>query len=367
MTGRIIHIDTAKSWRGGQQQAAYLHEGLLHRKIDSLMVCPEHSAMALWCRERRYPVQTLPLCCEADIVSALRLARTVKRSGRCILHAHNAHAMTLALMAKLRVKKQAAVIASRRVDFPLKSHSWAQWKYRTSLLDGIICVSHEIQRVMLHQGISENTLRVIPSGIDIHTSDTLKQRPAFREEWHIPTDHKIVCTVAAMTSEKDYPTFLEAARRVIQAYPKVHFMAVGDGKQLASIKALAGHKGLQDHLVFTGFRRDVGWFLKNSDLFVLASKKEGLGTSILDAEAAGLAVIGTDAGGIPEVIHHGENGLIVPRQNPEALSFAILSLLRDDEKRKEFGKKSLDLVRNFDIGLTVEKHIGLYEEILKKY
>jgi glycosyltransferase involved in cell wall biosynthesis len=144
-------------------------------------------------------------------------------------------------------------------------------------------------------------------------------------------------------------------------------MAVGDGKQLASIKALAGHKGLQDHLVFTGFRRDVGWFLKNSDLFVLASKKEGLGTSILDAEAAGLAVIGTDAGGIPEVIRHGENGLIVPRQNPEALSHAILSLLRDDEKRKEFGKKSLDLVRNFDIGLTVEKHIGLYEEILKKY
>jgi len=367
MTGCIIHIDTAKSWRGGQQQAAYLHEGLLHKGINSLMVCPEHSAMALWCQERRYPVQTLPLCCEADIVSALRLARTVKKNGRCILHAHNAHAITFALMAKLRVKKQAAVIASRRVDFSLKSHVWTQWKYRTSLLDKIVCVSHEIQRVMLHQGISENTLRVIPDGIDIHKFDTLKQNPVFREEWHIPPDHKIVCTVAAMTGEKDYPTFLEAARRVIQVYPKVHFMAVGDGKQLASIKALADHKGLQDHLVFTGFRRDVGWFLKNSDLFVLASKKEGLGTSILDAEAAGLAVIGTDAGGIPEVIRHGENGLIVPRQNPEALSHAILSLLRDDEKRKEFGKKSLDFVRNFDIALTVEKHIGLYEEILKTY
>jgi len=367
MKGRIIHIDTAKSWRGGQQQAAYLHEGLLCKGIDSLMVCPEHSAMASWCRKRRYPVQTLPLCCEADIVSALRLTRFVKKNGRCILHAHNAHAITLALMVKLRVKKQAAVVVSRRVDFPLKSHSWAQWKYRTPLLDGIVCISHEIRRVMLHHGIPEDTLTVIPSGIDIHKFDTIKKNPAFREEWHIPLDHKVVCTVAAMTGHKDYPTFLEAARRVIQVYPKVHFMAGGDGKQLASIKALADHKGLQDHLVFTGFRRDVGWFLKNSDLFVLASKKEGLGTSILDAEAAGLAVIGTDAGGIPEVIRHGENGLIVPRQNPEALSHAILSLLRDDEKRKEFGKKSLDFVRNFDIALTVEKHIGLYEEILKTY
>ncbi|MCD6235068.1 MAG: glycosyltransferase family 4 protein [Candidatus Marinimicrobia bacterium] len=367
MKGRIIHIDTAKSWRGGQQQVAYLHEGVIQRGIDSLMVCPEHSVMASWCRERRLPVQTLPLCCEADIVSALRLGRFVRKTGRCILHAHNAHALSIALMTKLRVKRQAAVIASRRVDFPLKIHAPAQWKYRTALLDRIICISHEIQRIMQSHGISEDKLIVIPSGIDIHKFDSVDQSPTFREEWNIPPHHKIVCTVAALTGHKDYPTFLESARLVLMTYSEVTFLAVGEGKQAEEIKSLAEKKGLEKHFIFTGFRTDVGRFLKNSDLFVMASKKEGLGTSILDAETAGLAVIGTDAGGIPEVIRHGENGFIVPRQQPKALSDAILTLLRDDEKRKMFGEKSLAFVRNFDISFTVQKHIKLYEEIFKKY
>ncbi|HBY18279.1 MAG: Putative glycosyl transferase [Marinimicrobia bacterium 46_43] len=365
MKGRIIHIDTAKSWRGGQQQAAYLHRGLIQQGMESLMVCPPGSAMEAWCRKNNLPVHPLSLRCEADFLSAFRLTHCIKTGQSALFHAHNAHALMIALIATVFFRKKIPVVASRRVGFPLKLNKIAQWKYRSKKLRRIVCVSHNILRVMQFHGIPENKLAVIPSGIDIHKFDPVGRTPTFRDEWNIPRDYKIVCTIAALTAEKAYPVFLESARLVLREYPTVIFIAVGDGKQAEEIKTLSAKKDLAGHVIFTGFRSDVGIFLKNSDLFVMASKKEGLGTSILDAEAAGLPVIGTDAGGIPEVIRHEVNGIIVPRQNPEALAKAIVTLLKNDDLRKQYGKKSLEVVKGFDIEITIKKHIVLYEEIFK--
>ncbi len=365
MMRRVIHIDTAKSWRGGQQQAAYLHQGLIRRGWDSLMVCPPESGMESWCRDNNLSFMTLPLKCEADLFSAIRMAGCICKGKHVILHAHNAHALTIALMADFLSGGKTRVVASRRVNFSLKAKRVAQWKYRTSRLSRIVCISHEIYRVMRSHGIPEEKLTVIPSGIDVHKFDQSQRTPEFRNEFGIPEDHRIVCTVAALTGDKDYPTFLQAAKKVIQEYPAVTFIAVGDGKKAGEIRAMAEDKVLKSHIIFTGFRSDVGPFVKNSDIFVMASKKEGLGTSILDAESAGLPIIGTDAGGIPEAVRHGENGLIVPRQNPEALAQGILTLLKDEELRKEYGRKSLEVVRNFHINKTVDKHVILYEEIIE--
>ncbi len=367
MNEQIIHIDTAKTWRGGQQQAAYLHEGLVRKGMDSLMVCPPDSIMESWCLTHQLPVQTLPLCCEADIFSAVRLTGLVRKDKTCILHAHNAHGLTVALMTKIFSSKKISIIASRRVDFALKNNTPGQWKYRTRLLSKIVCISHEIYHILLSQGIPEEKLIIIHSGVDIHKFDKIEANNHIRHELSIPENHKIVSTVAALTGHKDYPNFLEAARLVLQEYAPVTFIAVGDGKLSEEIMTLAEKKGLKNNVIFTGFRKDVGRILKSSDLFIMASKKEGMGTSILDAEAAGLPVIGTNAGGIPEVVRHLENGLIVQRQNPKALAEAVLTLLQDDKKRNMYGSKSLELVRDFDIGITIEKHITLYEKILKKY
>jgi L-malate glycosyltransferase len=366
MTVQIIHIDTAKTWRGGQQQAAYLHRGLIQRGIESLMVCPPGSAMENWCRENQLPVQTLSLRCEADFLSAIRLAHKIRNKKSTILHAHNAHALMIALIADFFSGKKSPVVASRRVDFSLKEKRYAQWKYRTSRLSRIICISHKILRVLRTHGIPEEKLTVISSGVDMQKFDKILKSSVIRDEFVIPQNHRIVCTVAALTGEKGYPTFLEAAERVIRVYPDVTFVAVGEGKKADMIHKLAMEKQLSEHVRFTGFRKDIGSFLKNSDIFVMASKREGLGTSILDAEAAGLPVIGTDAGGIPEVIRHEENGLIVPRQNPEALAKAIITLLKNDDLRKQYGEKSLEVVKAFTIEKTIEKHVVLYEEIFKK-
>ncbi|MDD3806635.1 MAG: glycosyltransferase family 4 protein [Candidatus Marinimicrobia bacterium] len=361
----IIHIDTAKTWRGGQQQVAYLHEGLIDKGIKSLVVCPPESRLKKWCVDHQLPYTSLPLKGEYDLYSAYQLAKIIPQKNKTILHAHDAHALMIALWVDVFAKKTPSIVASRRVDFPLKGNKIRQLKYQTPRLDKIICISQAILRIMQAHDIPDDKLTVIPSGIDIHKFDAISRDKTFWDTFGIPQNHRIVSTVAALTGHKDYPNLLEAAAVVLQKYPAVTFVIVGNGEQADAIHALTEGKGLKDHVIFTGFRTDVGYFLKNSDLFVLPSKKEGMGTSILDAEAAGLPVIGTDAGGIPEVIRHEQNGLIVPKQNPEALANAILSLLENDKKRQAFGQKSLDVVRDFDIKLTIKKHITLYETILK--
>jgi glycosyltransferase involved in cell wall biosynthesis len=170
--------------------------------------------------------------------------------------------------------------------------------------------------------------------------------------------------VAAFAGHKDYPTFLKAASLVLAERKDVKFIAVGKGDLLEKMKILAEELNINNDLIFTGFRQDVGVFLKSFDIFVISSKKEGLGTSVLDALAVGLPVIGTDAGGIPEMIDDGVNGLLVPAQNPVLLADAISNLLDDEYRRKAFMSFGAESIKTFGIEETVQKNIELYSRLL---
>ena len=100
------------------------------------------------------------------------------------------------------------------------------------------------------------------------------------------------------------------------------------------------------------------------DIFILASKKEGLGTSILDAQSVGLPIIATKAGGIPEIVIHNNNGVLVNPQNPQELAAAIINLIDDKEKRELLGRNAKESVKNFDISINFNKNIELIETLL---
>ena len=167
-----------------------------------------------------------------------------------------------------------------------------------------------------------------------------------------------------MVGHKDYPNFLKAAQLVLKQRENVTFCAVGDGKDRENILNSAEELGLNDRFYFPGFRKDIGQFLKSFDIFVMASKLEGLGTSILDAEAVGLPIVACNSGGIPETLSHNYNGLLVPSRNPEKLADAILQLCDDKKLRNEFGRNSLQNVKKFEIANTINKNIELYENLI---
>ncbi|MFH1525119.1 MAG: lipopolysaccharide heptosyltransferase II [Bacteroidota bacterium] len=358
---RVLHLDTDKDWRGGQQQAFYLHEHLTNLEIYSLMFTQQGSEMGKKCAADSLPYIGYNIYGEWDLKAVLKIARVCKSNRIEILNCHNAHAVTLGLLAKLFCKNL-KVIAVRRVDFHINS----KWKYNTSLIDSIVCISHNIKEILLSDGIHRNKLVVIHDGIETERFKNYEKSSKIRSEFGIANDKIVIGTVAAFVGHKDYDNLLQAAKIVLMENKNVVFVAVGDGELFENIKIKIERNGLKNKFILPGYRKDVGSFLHMFDIFVMASKKEGLGTSILDAQSVGLPVVITRAGGMPEIVEDGITGKIVEPRNSTELAAAINELVEDGDKRKLMGLKGKESVRRFDINITVAKNVELYKNLLRE-
>ncbi len=358
----VLHLETALEWRGGQQQISYLVQGLLQQAVPTALVCRPESKIHQYFKANQLPVFTQNILHGLDFFAARQIARLVKQQGFNILHAHSSHALMLGLLVKM-MSGSLKLVASRRVDFSVKKSIVGSLKYNNALVDKVICISENIARVLINDGLPEEKLEIIHSGIDVSRFEW--QKPdLLRAELKIPADHLVVGTVAALVGHKDYPNLLQAAKIVRQEFEKVTFVAVGDGADRSKLESLKDELDLDGHFLFVGFRSDLDRFYSLFDLFVLASHKEGLGTSVLDALACGLPVVGTMAGGIPEMIEPEVNGLLVPAQDPQALAQAILRLLKNQTLREKLAQNARTSVQKFSVEQMVQKHLALYRSLL---
>lgn len=360
---RVLHIDSQKEWRGGQQQAVYLFEAMLNNGHQTMFVCRPNSKLNSYFIKHDLPYLKVNMYGEIDFISSLKIASFCKKNGFNVLYLHSAGAHSIGLMAKI-FYPQLKIIGIRRVDFKIKKNFLSQIKYKSSLVDSIICISNAIKNVMLECGISKNKLKVIHDGIDIKKFENVKIDPNLKKELKISDKYIVIGTIAALVGHKDYPNLLNAAKIVLEKRDNVKFIAVGDGSDSAEIMKLHDKLSLGDKFIFTGFQNDVGKYLLLLDIFILASKKEGLGTSILDAQSVGLPIIATNAGGIPEIVIHNNNGVLVNPQNPQELAATIINLIDDKEKRELLGRNAKESVKNFDISINFNKNIELIETLL---
>ncbi len=358
---KVLHIDCSRDWRGGQQQASYLVKAMTAQGFHTAMACPSASPLADFCISNAIKHIPFQIKSEFDLGAAFKLAQFCRQNDFQILHAHDAHALAAATMAKLFVR-DLIVIAARRVDFHVKKPIIGAYKYSNRRVNHIITVSEKIRSILIEDGVPPKKITTVHSGIDIDKFKRI-QNSTIRRDYKIPADHFLVGTVAAIAGHKDYPTLLRAAQIVTSQDEQISFIAVGKGPDEDKIKSLANELNVR-RFVFTGFRPNVGQFLKSFDAFVLSSKTEGLGTSLLDAQAVGLPIVATIAGGIPEIVHDGVNGFLVPIRNPEALAEKILQLKNDKAVQRRFSKNALKQVQNFDVSETVRKTINVYQSCL---
>jgi len=359
----VLHIDTERTWRGGQQQAAWLLEGMLARGWPAAVVCPPGSLLEDRGRARGWPVHAVAMRGELDIAAGRRIAGIARTADMDILHAHSSHALALGLWARF-FDRRLRLVASRRVDFPIRRHFLSRLKYTAGILDRIICISDAVRAQLVADGVPADKLVVIPSGVDTRRFAGVRPPPHMRRSLGVPSGHLVIGTVAALADHKDYPTLLRAARLVLDQEPDISFVAVGDGPLHAQIADLARELGLGKRFLFLGFREDIGCLLKVFDIFVLASKTEGLGTSVLDAQALGLPVAACRAGGIPEIVTDRETGLLVTPGDAPALATALLELAHDPELRTKLGAQAKKAVQEHDVSRTIEMHLKLYRTLM---
>lgn len=311
------------------------------------------------------PVYPVKMIAPLDPFLVPRLAHHLERLEPDIVHTHmfkaDLHGALAAWMAdighvvstKHAAEEQRAWLSVSAVD---------RWLAHRS--DKIIAVSDSMCRFTAHvEDFPEGHIRTIINGIDMARVQATRDRRAVRSELDIPQNAPLVLTTARLHHSKGHSVLIEAMRSVRAQLPDAVLAIAGDGDECQHLRRLAAKDG--QAVRFLGTRRDIGDLLAACDCFVLASIREGLGLSVVEAMAAGRACVATTAGGLPEVLTDGEDGLAVPPGDPAALARAIIRMLSDHELAGRLGSNAQVKVRErFDVDRTAAAYAALYREIL---
>jgi glycosyltransferase involved in cell wall biosynthesis len=360
-----IHIDTATTWRGGQNQVLLTVMGLRATGERTLLVAHPDGELR---RRAAEGLDFVPLAPshELDLKSGWKLSRLFNRTRPAIVHAHDPHAVAMAALGLSMSSLQPAppLIASRRVDFRLKKNSFSRWKYRQ--VNAFVCASDAIAQLVHADGVSPSRIFTVHEGIDVERITHTPAGSVHAELW-LPVHAPIVGNIGALVPHKGQKHLIDAAALVIRDVPDARFVILGEGPLRPALEQQIRHLHLEKHVFLLGFRVDVIALLKGFDVFVMCSETEGLGTSILDAMAAGKAVIGSRAGGISEVIDDQTTGLLVPPGEPTPLAAAIVRLLTDGPLRERMGAAGWTRVRErFTVERMVDGTRRVYEQVLKR-
>ncbi len=355
-----LHIDTARTWRGGQNQALLTVLGLRERGHRAVLVAHPEGALARRASEGHDLIRLAPAH-EVDFAAGFRLSRVLRELKPDVIHAHDPHGVSMATMAlsTMRSATRPLLVAARRVDFHLKQNAFSRWKYKS--VDLMICSSDAIRQMVVKDGVPADRAVTVHEGIDAERIAGLPAADIHKELW-LPPRCPIVGNIGALVPHKGQRYLIEAAPRVVRAFPDAAFLVFGEGQLKHALQQQIKHLGLDRHVRLVGFRPDVLSMLKGFDVFVMSSVTEGLGTSILDAMAASRPVVGTAAGGIPEAVEHGVTGLVVPAQHPADMAEAIITLLRDPDTRARMGAAGLARAReHFNVDRMVDETLAAYE------
>lgn len=352
---RVLMVDSEKTWRGGQGQVRLLMMGLVEKGVEVTLAAPPDGELAR--RTAGLGIAHRAFSTGAGGLIALR--RALAAGPFDIVHSHAARAHGAVAIARVGLTPRPCHVVSRRVDFEVARGFVSRWKYRRGA-DAYIAISEGVRRVLLDGGIPAQRVRIVHSGIDLSKFDGLRPREVVRGELGLDARTVAIGNVAALAPHKAQSDLLRAAARVLTRRDDVRFFVVGEGALRADLEALARELGIASRVVFTGFRTDALDLLRAFDLFVMSSYLEGLGTSIMDAQALGIPVVATRTGGIPELVDDGVTGLLVPPRNPEALAEAILRFLGDGRLRSACAEAARVRSSRYDYRTMVYKTLDAY-------
>ena len=256
-------------------------------------------------------------------------------------------------------------MVSRRVDFRVARNPFSRLKYALPV-DRYLCISRGVQAAMAASGIPESRLALVPSGIDLAAVRAEAGVPAadLRALLSIPAGAEVVGTVASLAPHKNHALLLEAAPAILAARPAAHLVWFGEGGCRPALERRRRELGLETRVHMPGFRPDARVLLRQFDLFVLPSYLEGLCTSLLDAQAAGIPIVATAVGGVPEVVSDRVTGRLVARLDAGELAAAVTGALADPAARTAWSAAASRSVEAFGCAHTAQRTLEEYRRLL---
>lgn len=348
---KIVHIDSGRSWRGGQRQVYLLAKGLRERGHEPLVIAPANSPLLQKARAAGLAATAVSTRAEWDVLAAKRIRSRLRAWRPDIVHAHDARSHTIAILA-LGTSTKIPLIVTRRVAFAPRL---ARVKYGRRVTH-FIAISEAVKKAMITAGVA-------PEKIDVVYSGVAEPRIAARRDWRAELgwpDDTIVCgVVGAMTGEKG----IELLRGIIGHLPPsvagkcgIVFLGANDVGQLPATNVRVHWAGFVDEIADAMAGLDMLWHPATS---------EGLGTSVLDALALGVVPVAFATGGLSETIENGESGYLVPVGDLKGFASAVADLAQNAELRARMGLNGRKRARAFSDVSMIENNIAVYYRILE--
>jgi glycosyltransferase involved in cell wall biosynthesis len=236
-----------------------------------------------------------------------------------------------------------------------------------------IALTPEEGKDYLNLGVAKsNNLSVIHSGVDLNCfRQSATESNTKREELAIPSDSLVVGYVGWLIPIKGVTYLVKAMAEVVQRHPNSLLLMAGKGDEKGvdeiKLKEQVENLGLADNVRFLGWRPDVDKIMGCIDIFVLPSLNEGMGRVLVEAMSAGLPIVASRVGGIPDLIKDGQNGLLVPPADASALAKAISDLLADQEERIRMGEAGKEMCHPYSVEAMVEQIDDLYKDLLANH
>ena len=368
---KVLHIEAGKNLYGGALQVWYLLQELQEQhgaKIDNSLICPIGCELAT----RASAVATvfpIEMNGDLDFRQQSRIAAVIAAVKPDLVHIHSRRGADLwGLLAARRAN--VPVICSRRVDNP--EPTWlAKWKYHKYHV--VVTISEAIRRVLIREGVSPERIVCVPSAVDTERYAPLadiatktRENAWFRAEFGLDEDAVVIANFAQMIPRKGQSTLIKAFAQLHLDHPQARLLLFGKGPRLDAYRACAEQCGVADKVLFPGFRGDIHRILPNVDIVAHPATMEGLGVALLQSASAGVPIVATCAGGIPEIVADRKNGFLVDVGNTSALTLRLQQLLENPELRLAQGKHGRTKVLSaFSISAMAAGNYRVYQTLLR--
>lgn len=381
---RVLRVIARLNIGGPALHVVALTAGLDPARYDSRLVTglPAHHEgdMSYLAEAARVQPVVLPemgreVAVFGDAMTLARLVRLMRDFRPQIVHTHTAKAGAVGR------------IAARLAGVPVVAHTFhghvfsgyfSPFKTRLAILaerqlarmsDRLITVSDRLREEIAAYGVAPHArIEVIPLGLDLGPfAASAGRRGAFRAALGFAPDESLIGCVGRLVPIKNHRLLLHAARELRAAYAgrRAKFVIVGDGELRASLEAEARALGLNGDVIFTGWRRDLPAVYADLDLLVNTSRNEGTPVAVIEAMAAGVPVVATNVGGVPDLIIHGVTGTLVPSGDADALARALAERLdRADESRRMAAAACVEAVRRYSTQVLIRNIDALYGRLL---
>jgi glycosyltransferase involved in cell wall biosynthesis len=359
---KILHVDTADTWRGGQAQIYNLLK-YMPDAVDSHLLTPPDSELSTRLKSDNIPagIHFHPLRGEWDLAAAFKIQSLNKEFDFDLIHAHSSRALGIAWLASALFSLPPH-IETRRLETTVAHNLLGKKKYASAKAH--IANSETVKEGLLESGIPGETIIVIPSGIDLQRIQNTPPDWQLIQSLGLDPARPIIGNVGALSPQKDQRTFIRSAALVHEAHPQAQFVIAGEGELREYLTELITELELEETVVLAGFQQNIFGLMKTFDIFVLTSLYEGLCGTILQAMACEIPVVSSPVKGSRQILFDGDTCLIAAMEDPGDFAEKIAHLLDSPDLQERLTDGGREIAPQYDYAGLSQRTYELYREVV---